>query len=221
MRLIPGKTKNLWLQKYGRAANNGGIRLLCSIFNTHCFIMVQPAAGVLLIADPFLKDPNFMRTVVFLTEHRDDGTIGFVLNRQYENTLDELIPEIEGHKLPVYYGGPVQMNTIHFLHRYPEEVQGGVEVMKGVFWGGDFDSVIQLINSGKADPEKIRFYIGYSGWSPGQLQTEMDEKTWLTVEAARKLIFHPNAEEIWKDSLKHLGGEYEMMINFPIDPQLN
>jgi putative transcriptional regulator len=113
------------------------------------------------------------------------------------------------------------MNTIHFLHRYPELIQGGVEVMKGVYWGGEFEAVVELINSGKADPEKIRFYIGYSGWSPGQLQTEMDEKTWLTVDAARKLIFHPNAEEIWKESLKHLGGEFEMMINFPIDPQLN
>ena len=112
----------------------------------------------------------------FLTEHHEDGTIGFVLNRKYENTLDELLPEVEGFKLPVYYGGPVQMNTIHFLHRYPEEIQGGVEVMKGVYWGGDFDSVIALINSGKVDPEKIRFYIGYSGWSPGQLDTEMAEK---------------------------------------------
>lgn len=183
--------------------------------------MVKPAPGVLLIADPFLKDPNFMRTVVFLTEHKDEGAIGFVLNRQYENTLDELLPEIEGHKFPVYYGGPVQMNTIHFLHRYPAEVPGGVEVMNGVWWGGDFDSLIQLINSGKIDPEKIRFYIGYSGWGTGQLQTEMQEKTWLTVEAVRSLIFHNRAEEIWKDSLKHLGGEYEMMINFPIDPQLN
>ncbi|MGZ5190128.1 MAG: YqgE/AlgH family protein, partial [Flavisolibacter sp.] len=112
--------------------------------------MTQPAPGILLIADPFLKDPNFMRTVVLLTEHREDGTIGFVLNRQYENTLDELIPEVEGHKLPVYYGGPVQMNTIHFLHRYPDEIQGGVEVLKGIYWGGDFDAVIDLINNGKA-----------------------------------------------------------------------
>jgi putative transcriptional regulator len=100
--------------------------------------MTQPAPGVLLIADPFLKDPNFMRTVVFLTEHREDGTIGFVLNRQYENTLDELIPEIEGHKIPVYYGGPVQMNTIHFLHRYNDIIPGGVEVMKGVLLGRRF-----------------------------------------------------------------------------------
>ncbi|HUC81280.1 MAG TPA: YqgE/AlgH family protein, partial [Flavisolibacter sp.] len=97
--------------------------------------MTEPAAGVLLIADPFLKDPNFMRTVVLLTEHRNDGTIGFVLNRKYENTLDELLPEVDGHQLPVYYGGPVQMNTIHFLHRYPEVITGGVEVMKGVYWG--------------------------------------------------------------------------------------
>lgn len=183
--------------------------------------MTNPAPGVLLIADPFLKDPNFMRTVVFLTEHKEEGTIGFVLNRQYENTLDELLPEIEGHKFPVYYGGPVQMNTIHFLHRYPEEIPGGVEVMKGVWWGGDFDSLIKLINSGAIDPAKIRFYIGYSGWGSGQLEAEMQEKTWLTVEASRQLVFHSRAEEIWRDSLKHLGGEYEMMINFPIDPQLN
>ena len=183
--------------------------------------MVELAGGILLIADPFLKDPNFMRTVVLLTEHGKEGTVGFVINRQFENTLDELIPEIEGYKLPVYYGGPVQPNTIHFLHRYPDKVPGGIEVMKGIFWGGDFDCVVDLINSGELDEDKIRFYIGYSGWSAGQLEGEMKEKTWLTVEAARHLIFHSDAEQIWKDSLKHLGGEYEMMINFPIDPQLN
>ena len=113
------------------------------------------------------------------------------------------------------------MITIHFLHRYPEEIPGGIEVMKGIYWGGDFDCVVDLINSGKIDSDKIRFYIGYSGWSAGQLEGEMKEKTWLTVEAARHLIFHNDAEQIWKDSLRHLGGEYEMMINFPIDPQLN
>ena len=183
--------------------------------------MMEPSSGSLLIADPFLKDPNFMRTVVLITEHREDGTIGFVINRQYENTLDELLPEIDGKKLPVYYGGPVQMNTIHFLHRYPDEIPGGIEVMDGIYWGGDFDCVLELINSGQVDPERIRFYIGYSGWSSGQLDVEMEEKTWLTVEATPDLVFHQQAEEIWKDSLKHLGGDYEMMVNFPIDPQLN
>ena len=183
--------------------------------------MIDPASGILLIADPFLKDPNFLRTVVFLCEHKEEGSFGFVLNRQYDNTLDELIPELEGYKLPVYYGGPVQIDSIHFIHQYPNEIPGGQEVIKGVYWGGDFDAVVNLIKNEAIDPNKIRFYIGYSGLGEGQLANEMTEKTWLTVKATRKLIFHTNYEEIWKDSLKHLGGDYEMMVNFPIDPQLN
>jgi putative transcriptional regulator len=183
--------------------------------------MIEPAPGILLIADPFLKDPNFLRTVVFLCEHKEEGSFGFVLNRKYENTLDELIPELEGHNLPVYYGGPVQMDTIHFLHQYPQEIPGGQEVIKGVYWGGDFEAVVNMIKNDEIDHSKIRFYIGYSGWTTGQLDDEMSEKSWLTVEASRKLIFHRNYEEIWKDSLKHLGGDYEIMVNFPIDPQLN
>ena len=183
--------------------------------------MIEPAPGILLIADPFLKDPNFLRTVVFLCEHKEEGSFGFVLNRKYENTLDELIPELEGHQLPVYYGGPVQMDTIHFLHQYSAEIPGGQQVIKDVYWGGDFEAVINMIKNKELDFNKIRFYIGYSGWSTGQLSDEMNEKSLLTVEAIRKLIFHRNYEEIWKDSLKHLGGDYEIMVNFPIDPQLN
>ncbi|HTD92739.1 MAG TPA: YqgE/AlgH family protein [Chitinophagaceae bacterium] len=183
--------------------------------------MIEPGPGVLLIADPFLKDPNFLRTVVFLCEHKEEGSFGFVLNRRYENTLDELIPEVDGVRLPVYYGGPVQIDSIHFLHQYPEDIPGGVEVLKGVYWGGDFEKAVELIKNGGIDRNRIRFFIGYSGWGTGQLAEEMMEKTWLTVEATRSLIFHKTAEEVWKESLKHLGGDYEIMINFPIDPQLN
>jgi putative transcriptional regulator len=183
--------------------------------------MIEPGPGILLIADPFLKDPNFLRTVVFLCEHKEEGSFGFVLNRQYENTLDELIPELEGHTLPVYYGGPVQQDTIYFLHQYPDEIPGGQEILKGVYWGGDFDAVINLIKNEGINHKKIRFYLGYSGWGEGQLDGEMKEKTWLTVKATRKLIFQTDHNEIWKESLKHLGGDYEIMVNFPIDPQLN
>ncbi|MCW3092673.1 MAG: YqgE/AlgH family protein [Ferruginibacter sp.] len=162
-----------------------------------------------------------MRTVVFICEHQNEGSFGFVLNKQYELTLDELITNFEGFPIPVYYGGPVQVDTIHFLHQYPELIPGGQEVFKGVYWGGDFEMVTKLVKSNEIDYNKIRFFLGYSGWSDGQLNDELKEKTWLTVTATRKLIFHPYPDEIWKDSLKHLGGDYEMMINFPIDPQLN
>ncbi|HYJ38348.1 MAG TPA: YqgE/AlgH family protein [Chitinophagaceae bacterium] len=183
--------------------------------------MVTPGPGILLIADPFLKDPNFMRTVVFLCEHQDEGSFGFVLNRSYDYTLDELVNGLEDLKLPVFYGGPVQMDTIHFLHQYPEKIPGGYEISEGIFWGGDFDMAIQMIRKGEVNLQRIRFYIGYSGWGTGQLNDELKEKSWLTVKANRKIIFHKETEEIWKESLKLLGGDYEMMINFPIDPQLN
>lgn len=184
--------------------------------------MIEPGPGILLIADPFLKDPNFLRTVVFLCDHKEEtGSFGFVLNRLYKKTLDELIPGAEGYKIPVYYGGPVQTDTIHFLHQYPDDITGGEEVVSGIYWGGDFDKVVAMIKNGEIDFAKIRFFIGYSGWGAAQLNEEMKEKSWLTVKATRKLVFHKQADEIWKDSLRHLGGEYEMMINYPLDPQLN
>ena len=183
--------------------------------------MISPSQGTLLIANPFLKDPNFMRTVIFLCEHKDEGTFGFVLNKKFPKTLSDLVPDFDEYKIPVYYGGPVQKDTLHFLHQYPDLIPGGEEVMQGVYWGGNFESLTTYIKNNEIDFNKIRFFIGYSGWSSGQLNDELQEKSWLTVQATRKLIFHKIPGDIWKDSLKHLGGDYEMMINFPIDPQLN
>jgi putative transcriptional regulator len=183
--------------------------------------MIEPAPGILLIAEPFLKDPNFMRTVVLICDHQTEGSFGFVINRHYEHTLNELMNDMDELKLPVFYGGPVQMDTIHFLHQYPDKIPGSHEVQKGIYWGGDFETAIQLLQEGSIDVNKIRFFIGYSGWSDGQLSNELKEKSWLTVEADRKVVFHKDADEIWKESLKLLGGDYEQLVNYPIDPQLN
>ena len=183
--------------------------------------MIEPAAGILLIADPFLKDPNFLRTVVLLCEHEEAGSFGFVLNKQIGQTLDELISDLEGHHLPVYYGGPVQMDTIHFLHQYPDLIPESVKVSDDIFWGGNFETVTALLKSKSIDLNKIKFFIGYSGWGDGQLNGELLERSWVTVKANRGLVFNTGYDEIWKSSLKTLGGEYEMMINYPIDPQLN
>jgi putative transcriptional regulator len=183
--------------------------------------MIDPAAGVLLIADPFLKDPNFLRTVVLLCEHKEEGSFGFVLNKQIEQTLDELITDFAGHRLPVYYGGPVQTDTIHYLHQYPDLIPEAVKVSDDIYWGGNFETLTALIKSKSLNLSKIKFFIGYSGWGQDQLTGEMEEKSWLTVEANRKLVFNTGHDQIWKNSLKTLGGEYEMLINYPIDPQLN
>ena len=182
---------------------------------------MQPAQGTLLIAGPFLKDPNFSRTVIFLCDYQEEGCFGFVVNRLYDHTLNELLNDLDGVQLPVFYGGPVQMDTLHFLHQYPDLIPGSYEVLDGIYWGGDFEAAIALVKSGSIDTTKIRFYIGYSGWSSGQLDDELKEKSWLLTEATRGLVFHQPVAEIWKKALKDMGGDYEMMANYPIDPSLN
>jgi putative transcriptional regulator len=183
--------------------------------------MISPAKGILLIANPFLKDPNFSRTVIFICENEAGGAFGFVLNKPFPQKLSELLPEMEGLDLPVYSGGPVQGDSLHFLHQYPDLIAGGQEVCKGVYWGGNFESLQIHLKNRDIQGNRIRFFIGYSGWSEGQLDHEMKEDSWLTVEATRKLVFETKPEDIWKESLHHLGGEYTMLVNYPTDPQLN
>ena len=115
----------------------------------------------------------------------------------------------------------MQTDTIHFVHQYPDLIPEAFEISDGIYWGGNFETVTALIKNKSLDPKKIKFFIGYSGWSDGQLNDEMKEKSWLTVDATKNLVFHTKDTEVWKSSLIHLGGDYEMMVNFPIDPQLN
>ncbi|MBL7726227.1 MAG: YqgE/AlgH family protein [Dinghuibacter sp.] len=183
--------------------------------------MIEPETGALLIADPFLKDPHFMRTVVFLCEHRSEGSFGFVLNKRLDITLGQIVPELETCKLPVFYGGPVQNDTLHFLHSYPNLLNGSIEVTDNVYWGGDFETLTDMIRNGSIDITKIRFYLGYSGWGEGQLASEMETHSWLTVKARKNIVFMPEPENIWPEALRAMGGEYAQLINYPIDPQLN
>lgn len=183
--------------------------------------MIQPAPGTILISDPFLKDPNFMRTVVLLCDHQNEGSFGFVINRIIDQTLDQLLPDLEGFPIVVYNGGPVRSDTLHFIHSLPDQILDGQEIMNGVYWGGNFEQVLTLIRSQALDIRHIRFFLGYSGWGNGQLKDEIDQKSWLTIPGSKKLIFHPDPTVAWKDAVRALGKEYEGMINYPIDPQLN
>ncbi|CAL1516506.1 YqgE/AlgH family protein [Chitinophaga sp. MM2321] len=183
--------------------------------------MVTLSPGVLLIADPFLKDPNFARTVILLCEYQEQGSFGFVINKLFDQHLDSLIPDVLMNNIPVFYGGPVQVDTIHFVHQQPELITGGVEIVPGVFWGGRFDNVVELLNKGLLDLKKIKFFIGYSGWTGGQLEEELKGKSWITSGSTAALIFEQKEQQIWQQSLKNLGSNFALMANFPIDPSLN
>lgn len=184
-------------------------------------ITIKPAKGRLLIAEPFLKDPNFIRSVILLCEFQKAGCLGFVLNKLADSTLGDLVSGLEHLSVPVYYGGPVDITTIHFLHIYPELIQGGFPITENIYWGGDFETATSLITSGKISTEGIRFYLGYSGWEENQLQDELKEGSWVVSKSKSEIIFLPETDLMWKEALLAMGGDYGLLINAPIDPQLN
>ncbi|MEP6682565.1 MAG: YqgE/AlgH family protein [Parafilimonas sp.] len=183
--------------------------------------MEKIEAGNILIADPFLKDPNFLRTAIFLCEHETEGSFGLVLNKKLEYVISDLMNDLEDCDFPVFFGGPVQQNTIHFLHTQPGLITGGEKITNEIYWGGEFDEVISLLKRNKLSQQDIRLFLGYSGWGTDQLESELQEHTWLTTYASPQLIFTDDINSIWKNALKQLGGKYEQLIHYPIDPQLN
>jgi putative transcriptional regulator len=177
--------------------------------------------GSLLIAEPFMWDPNFKRTVTLICENEENtGAFGFVLNRPMEMKLHEAINGIKKFSAPLYYGGPVELDTLHFLHTL-KDLDDAIEICEGLYWGGNFEALKIIINSGKVSPNDFRFFLGYSGWEAGQLKEEMKEKSWIIHQVKPAHLFKMNAAELWKIVLQELGGEYKQMINFPEDPTYN
>lgn len=184
--------------------------------------MVNPEKGDLLISEPYLPDPNFERTVIYLCEHDENGTIGFVLNKPSQATFGEVLSEAEGFEAPLYVGGPVQQDSLHFIHRAHDQVEGGLEVKNGIIWGGNFDELLSTINLGTLRDSDYRFFVGYSGWSPGQLEEELKAKAWIVYKnATPEFLFDIEASELWPHVLKNMGGKYKVIANYPLDPRLN
>ena len=183
--------------------------------------MYAPGSGMLLIAEPFLKDPNFVRTVVLMCDHSQQGSFGFVVNKSADLTVGDLIPDYAGMDLPVFDGGPVQKDTLHFIHQEPEMIPDGTALGNGIYWGGTFTDVIELLRAKQLCPKKIRFFLGYAGWEEGQLDQEMKARSWLVTPAHKEIVFHQQPDQIWKSSVRQLGDAYQILANSPADPSLN
>ena len=180
---------------------------------------IEPAPGVLLVAPPVLSDPNFRRSVVLLCEHGEAGSFGLVLNHLLTVQLGDVLESLSGRREPLWLGGPVQPSTLHFLHRHGGDIAGAVPVVDGVCWGGDFDDVQRLLRSEAADG--LRFFLGYAGWIPGQLEAEVEAGGWILARARAAFVFPDDPERLWSAVLRSLGGEYALLANFPEDPRMN
>ena len=182
---------------------------------------LNPAAGMLLIAPPIMDDPNFRRSVVLLCEHGVDGSFGLILNRSLTLELTDVVDGMEQYGGSLSLGGPVQPNTLHVLHRYGSRVGESIEVTDRVFWGGDFEAIQALIESEPTSAEEMRFFLGYAGWSPGQLDQEIEQGGWILAPSEESLIFVEDPESLWRAALRRLGGEYAVLANYPEDPRMN
>lgn len=178
--------------------------------------------GDLLISEPFLPDPNFERSVILLCEHNEDGSIGFVLNKPMELQLKDVLEEVNGFEKVLYRGGPVQEDTLHFIHRFGTSLEGSEEIGNGIYWGGNFEQLLSMINTKQLNPTDFLFFVGYSGWSPGQLENELKEESWIVHKNASPFdVFDSSAPNLWRKVLNNMGGKYRMFSNYPIDPRLN
>lgn len=180
-----------------------------------------PKKGRLLASEPYLPDPNFERTLILLTEHNEEGSVGFVLNKPSESIIGDVMPDIKNIHTPVLIGGPVQQDTLHFIHRVPD-VTDAIEVVPGIYWGGNFEQILLLIETGQISEGQVNFFLGYSGWSPGQLNEELKANSWIVNDrVSEELIFETGYDEMWRKSLQSLGGRFSIYSNYPVDPSMN
>lgn len=169
----------------------------------------------MLLAEPFMLDPNFKRAVIFICEHQMDGSLGFILNKPLDMTVNELIADFPEFAAPVYYGGPVQTDTIHFLHNAGDLLDDSAEVAPGIYWGGDFEQLKALIRSGLIEPRDIRFFVGYSGWTFGQLEEEMEYGSWVISDYHPNYVFTTKTNRLWQKVMRNKGDTYTVIAQMP------
>ncbi|WP_269684056.1 YqgE/AlgH family protein [Flavobacterium lacustre] len=178
--------------------------------------------GHLLIAEPsIIGDLSFNRSVILLADHNQEGSVGFIINKPLKYTIKDLLPDINAN-FKIYNGGPVEQDNLYFIHNVPDLIPNSIEISNGIYWGGDFESVKNLINLGKINKNNIRFFLGYTGWEEDQLATEMECNSWIiAANSYENKIIGKSTTHFWKEKIIELGGDYVIWSNAPENPLLN
>jgi putative transcriptional regulator len=180
-----------------------------------------PQKGRILISEPFLMDNYFKRSIVLITEHSEEGTVGFVLNKPVNMKINEIMPDFPAIDAIVSLGGPVQTNTLHYIHTLGDIIPNSMKVIDNIFWGGEFDVIKRLLESGSLYHDNIRFFLGYSGWQSSQLEDELSDNAWVVADIRPEEIMIPMNKYFWNKTLHRLGKKFQMWANFPENPQMN
>jgi putative transcriptional regulator len=182
--------------------------------------MTDSLAGQLLLASPTLVDPNFLRAVVLIGVHNDDGAMGVVLNRPSQVTVADAVPQLEdavGGDEPVFVGGPVQPTSVVVLAEFEDPDPTALLVHEQIgFPASDMD-----LDSLSESTLRGRVFAGYAGWSGGQLDEELEHGDWIAQEPLAEDVFTEMPDELWSSVLTRKGGRYALLARMPLDPSLN
>jgi putative transcriptional regulator len=176
--------------------------------------------GQLLIASPTMSDPNFARTVVAIANHDADGALGIVLNRPSDTEVVEAVPELEGvidGDEVVYVGGPVQPASIVVLAEFEDPDEAAFLVVEGIGLVSDRTGLDRLDTA----TARRRIYAGYTGWGPGQLESELERDDWIVEPAQPEDVFDDDPLDLWGRVLERKGGQFRLIARMPIDPSVN
>ncbi len=180
-----------------------------------------PEKGKILISEPFLPDTFFNRSIVYLTDHTPQGSVGFILNKKLDLKVSTAIEDFEGWNENLNMGGPVAPDTLHYLHNLGDMIPDSVLVEENISWGGDIDSIREMIRNGRIKQSQIRFFLGYSGWSAGQLERELKENSWVIAKVKSDIVMNNRGEDTWKRVLRSFRNKYRMWADFPDSPDMN
>jgi putative transcriptional regulator len=178
-------------------------------------------AGDILIAKPFLQDGHFKRSVIYLCDNNQEGSLGFMMNKPIGMMLGDLFPHLKNADFPLFEGGPVSPNQLFYTHTLGEKLSESQHVIDDVYWGGNFFELSKLIEDGNVSLTQIRFYIGYSGWSNGQLEEELKNKMWFTNAENHLTLLEKKPEDLWGIELTKINSSYKVFSDYPYDPSLN
>lgn len=182
---------------------------------------IPPKKGRVLISDPFQGDEYFERSVVYLCEHSRSGSFGFVLNNYIDINLQSLNEQFPNLETRISVGGPVETETMFFMHTLGDQLNDSLLLAHGIYMGGDFEQLYTFLQQEHLDKHQLRFFLGYSGWSKGQLEEEIASNAWVVAEIDDALEIMQANDDCWKTFMTKMGPSYKLMTSFPIDPTEN
>ena len=183
---------------------------------------LAPKKGRILLSDPFVGDDYFERSVVYLCEHTKEGSFGFVINKFVEININDLNPDFPNISIKMSLGGPVETESLYFLHTLGNQLNESIELKNGIYIGGDFDQLTKVVAENHFTDHKIRFFLGYSGWEPKQLEDEIKDHAWIVSEIDDiHEIMDTSIKDPWKYFMSKLGNKYKLLSTSPLNPSDN